>query len=57
MGDSAAVFAAVPGKRKMAPEAQALTEDHRLTNPSERKRLAGAAPIVLPTYLPTYLTA
>ena len=43
MGDSAALFAHVPPKRKVAPEVQALTEDHRLTNPSERRRLAGIA--------------
>ena len=41
VGDSAAVFAQVPVKRKLPPQVQALTEDHRLTNPSERQRLAG----------------
>ena len=41
VGDSAAVYAQVPAKRKLAPQVQALTEDHRLTNPSERQRLAG----------------
>ena len=41
VGDSAALFARVPAKRKAAPEVQALTEDHRLTNLSERQRLAG----------------
>ena len=41
VGDSAAVYAQVPAKRKLGPQVQALTEDHRLTNPSERQRLAG----------------
>ena len=41
VGDSAAVYSQVPAKRKIAPQVQALTEDHRLTNPSERQRLAG----------------
>lgn len=48
MGDSAALFAHVPPKRKAAPEVQALTEDHRLTNPSERRRLAGIAQALAP---------
>ena len=43
MGDSAALFAHVPAKRKVPPEVQALTEDHRLTNPSERRRLSGTS--------------
>ena len=47
MGDSAALFAHVPAKRKVPPEVQALTEDHRLTNPSERRRLAGTAPATM----------
>ena len=48
VGDSAAVFAPVPAKRKLAPQVQALTEDHRLTNPSERQRLAGTHHITRP---------
>lgn len=53
VGDSAALFAHVPPKRKSAPEVQALTEDHRLTNPSERRRLAGIAQAQLLLLLPS----
>ena len=54
MGDSAALFAYVPPKRKTALEVQALTEDHRLTNPSERRRLAGVAQAQLLLLLLSY---